>query len=59
MKIGKYNYQTGGYKIDVYIDGAYFCSTDRHKTLKAAKARFLELNRGFDPDRVKCCFDRT
>lgn len=55
----KYNDQTGGYKIDVYLDEVYLRSTDRHKTLKAAKARFLELNGDVDPDRVKCCFDRT
>lgn len=55
----KHNHQTGGYKIDVYLDGIYLCSTDRHKTLKAAKARFFELSKGIAPYRVKCCFDRT
>lgn len=39
----KYNNQTGCYKIDVFVDGTYLHSTDRHKTCRSAKARALEI----------------
>lgn len=40
----KYNRQTGCYKIDIFVNEAYYCSTDQSKTCKAAKVRFLELH---------------
>lgn len=38
----KYNNSTGCYKIDIFIDGVYFCSTDQSKTCKQAKEKFLK-----------------
>ena len=32
----KYNSSTGCYKIDIFINGNYYCSTDQHKTCKSA-----------------------
>lgn len=52
----RYNDQTGCYKIDIYVDGAYFCSTDQSKTLKAAKVRFL-AKYDFPEKSVKCKFE--
>jgi len=40
----KYNSQTGCYKIDIFLDGCYICSTEQSKTCKAAKERFKEVN---------------
>lgn len=44
MKHRKYNDQTGCYKIDIYINGLYQCSTDQAKSCKEAvikwKARY-------------------
>lgn len=38
----KFNNQTGCYKIDLFINGAYICSTDQAKTCKKAKERYLK-----------------
>jgi len=35
----KYNNQTGCYKIDLFINGSYFCSTAQSKTCKEAKEK--------------------
>lgn len=32
----KYNSQTGCYKIDIFLNGEYYCSTEQHKTCKSA-----------------------
>ena len=42
MKAKKINNATGCPKIDVYVNGVYFCSTDWSKTLKGAIARVKE-----------------
>jgi len=36
----KYNNQTGCFKIDLFINGSYVCSTDQSKTCKEAKALY-------------------
>jgi hypothetical protein len=56
MKI--YNDQTRGYKIDIFINGKYHCSTDWQRTCKAAKAWFIKCNSSINPDSVKCYFDK-
>ena len=53
----KYNNQTGCYKIDIYINGSYSCSTDKAKTCKAAIKRFLELHP--NTDKVKAFFYKS
>ena len=60
MKVKKINSATGCPKIDIYINGDYFCSTDWSKTLKGAIARIKEsykdkLNAS---DKVAAIFDR-
>ena len=41
-KIKKFNSSTGGYKIDLFLNGAYLCSTDWSKTCKQAKKAYLD-----------------
>ena len=41
MQTRKFNNQTGGYKVDIFINGMYACSTDKHKTCKAAKVAYI------------------
>lgn len=53
----KYNYSTGGYKIDVFISGKYHCSTDWHKTCKAAKESVIKTTPDTDPKNIKAFFD--
>lgn len=65
----KYNNTTGCYKIDIFINGAYFASTQQHKTCKSAaesvknrlqnKSKFLPYFIQ-DPENaiVKAFFDR-
>lgn len=36
--IKQYNEQTGGYKINIFVNGVYWCTTDMFKTLKRAKS---------------------
>ena len=53
----KYNNQTGGYKIDLFMDGKYLCSTDWSKTLKAAKQRYADKHfKGVIPAKLKAYF---
>ena len=61
MKAKKINNVTGCPKIDIYINGDYFCSTDWRKTLKGATARVKEsykdkLNAS---DKITAFFDRN
>ena len=71
-KTKKYNRQTGGYKIDIFYDGNYLCSTDWHKTCKEAKENYVKgrnndrnltpgrklvQSEGFDPNKLKAFFD--
>ena len=37
----KFNNSTGCYKIDVYVDGGYFWSTDWSKTCRDAKEKAI------------------
>ena len=55
-KFKKYNSSTGCYKIDIYIGGAYVCSTDQSKTCKEAKDKFLEKHPTTTESFVKCFF---
>lgn len=57
MKRKKFNNQTGGYKIDIFVNGNYHSSTDWNKTCKAAKSRFLEKYPKVKPEVVKAFFD--
>jgi hypothetical protein len=52
----KYNNSTGCYKIDIYVEGVYYCSTDQSKTCKAAKKRFSELHPKIDIKLIKCFY---
>ena len=54
----KYNNQTKCYKIDIYIGGAYACSTDQSKSLKAAKERYLQLHPTTTKEYVRCFYYR-
>lgn len=38
----KYNQQTGCYKIDIFVNGMYACSTEQSKTCKQAVKRYCE-----------------
>jgi predicted Fe-S protein YdhL (DUF1289 family) len=40
----KFNSSTGCYKIDIFADGVYICSTDMQKTCKGAIQRWKEIN---------------
>lgn len=42
-----WNPLTNGYKISIFGNGVYICSTDMQKTCKAAIVRYKEL---FNPD---------
>jgi len=56
----KYNNQTGCYKIDIFLNGAYLCSTDQSKTCKAAVKRYAELHfKGIAPKGLKAFFSDT
>jgi hypothetical protein len=59
----KYNNQTGCYKIDIFVNGQYACSTDQSKTCRQAAQRYRELHKLPDPleaselTEVKAYFD--
>jgi len=38
----KYNNQTGCYKIDLFLNGEYLCSTDQSNSCKQAVIRYAE-----------------
>ena len=52
----QFNAQTGCYKIDIFVNGVYSCSTDQSKTCEKAKIRFLEKHPELDAKKVKCNF---
>ena len=56
MKI--FNKQTGFYKIDIYVNGVYACSTDWSKTCKAAKERFKQANKLKETDKIQAFFSK-
>lgn len=58
MKAKKINNATGCPKIDIYINGVYFCSTDWSLTLKGAIARVKESYKLTASDKITACFDR-
>lgn len=46
-KLKKFNSSTGCYKIDVFVNGIYFTSTDQSKTCKEAKQTFVKSHPQF------------
>jgi len=53
----KYNNQTGCYKIDIFLNGAYLCSTDQSKTCKEAVKKYADRNfNGNAPKGLKAFF---
>lgn len=56
MKRFKFNEQTGCNKIDIYVDGVYYCSTDQSKTLKAAKEMIQQKVSGLY--NITCKYDK-
>ena len=55
----KYNTQTKGFKIDIFIRGIYVYSTDMYKTLAAAKTNYLDNNPGVNKRFIKAEFNRV
>jgi len=53
----KYNNQTGCYKIDIFVDGVYWASTDQARTCKIAKQRALETNSHLADKKITAFFD--
>lgn len=43
-KVKKYNPQTGGYKIDIFDNGGYLCSTTWSKTCREAVEKYKARN---------------
>ena len=54
-----YNNSTGCYKIDIYVNGAYKCSTDQSKTLKIAKSKYAAKNPIITLYSIFCQFYRS
>jgi len=52
----KYNNQTGCYKIDIFYNGQYQCSTDRSKTCKDAKMKYIEKYRPCNEKAITALF---
>ena len=52
----KYNSSTGCYKIDIFADGVYLCSTDQHKTCKSAKLS-VQGNKSLEGLKITAHFD--
>lgn len=46
-----WNNQKKCYKIDIFVDGNYACSTNQSKTCKQAKERFIEQSLHYYTDR--------
>ena len=60
MKARKYNNQTGCYKIDIYVNGMYQCSTDQSKTCKEAASKWKARN-AYNPEtdgKITARYDR-
>ena len=55
----KYNNSTKCYKIDIYVNGIYNCSTDQSKTCKEAKQKFLSILKHSNNEDVKCHFAKN
>jgi len=55
----RYNNSTGCYKIDLFINGCYVCSTDWSKTCKEAKANYLKRHTLKDGDKLTANFYRS
>lgn len=53
----KYNNQTGCYKIDLFVNGRYQCSTDQSKTCKEAKEKFKASFAFLPSDKIQAFFD--
>jgi hypothetical protein len=54
----QYFADTKGYKIDIFINDVYFCSTTWSKTCKEARQKFLEKHPKLLPGHVTCHFDK-
>ena len=54
----KYNSSTGCYKIDIFVDGAYLCSTDRYKTCREAIQSVANF-KSLDGMKITAFFDKT
>jgi len=52
----KYNTQTGCYKIDIFYNGQYQCSTDTSKTCKEAKRKYIEKYRPCNEKAITALF---
>ena len=52
----KYNESTGCYKIDIFVNNVYVCSTDQAKTCKQAKEKYLLKNNSLTSKEVKCVY---
>ena len=61
MKARKYNNQTGCYKIDIYLNGFYVCSTDQSKSCKEAVSKWKARNTHIESieGKVIARYDRT
>lgn len=56
----KYNNQTKCYKIHLFLNGKYLCSTDWSKTCKEAKQKYADTYyNGNIPKGLKANFDRN
>ncbi len=52
----KYNDSTKCYKIDIFVNKVYVCSTDQSKSCKQAKDRYLLKNDLLTSKDVKCVY---
>jgi hypothetical protein len=50
----KFNDQTGHFKIDIFFNGKYVCSTDQSANVRKAKERFIELRPELSPICIQC-----
>ena len=57
----KYNSSTGCYKIDIFVNGGYLCSTAQAKTCKEAVERYKKAHPEHDTpeNRIYARFDRS
>ena len=57
-KSKKFNSSTGGYKIDIFANGEYYCSTDWYKSCRAAIQSVIAHTR-LEGKKITANFDRT
>jgi len=57
MKTKKYNNQTRCYKIDLFVNGRYYASTDQSKTCKEAKEKLIKRFSFLPTDKIQAFFD--